>query len=295
MVKQLFVSIIIVNYNGKNFIQECIDSVLKSNYSKFEIIVLDNASTDGSYNLLKNVYCQNQKVRIFRSNKQLFFTGGCNFGAKHSRGQKLIFLNSDTIVDQYWIKELINFSDNNEKYLIQPKILAYPQKDIIDNAGGRYIFPGIGISMARGKKDAFQYNQPKKIDYASGTCFMIDKEFFEAIGGFDEWYKYHYEDVDLSLRAKKQDGQTWYCPKSIIFHKGSLSFKGNVRNQELAFNVRKNRLQTVIKNFEGPEKFIRLLGLLIIYLILALKELFSFNPGKTIITVNAIISGLTKS
>jgi len=100
MSKWPFVSVIVVNFNGKEFIGECLDSVLKSDYPNFEIVLIDNASTDSSYQYLKKNYGKKKKIKIIRSNKQLYFTGGSNLGAKNARGEKLIFLNSDTVVDK---------------------------------------------------------------------------------------------------------------------------------------------------------------------------------------------------
>lgn len=288
MSNQPLISIIILNYNGKEFIKECIDSVLKSNYSAFEIIILDNASTDGSFALLKKLYQNNQKIRILRSDKQLYFAGGCNFGAKYAKGEKLVFLNSDTIVDKNWLTGLIDFAKDNDKYLVQPKILCFPQTDIIDNAGGRYQFPGFGFGIGRGKKDIGQYNQNAEIDFANGTCFLIDKKFFEELGGFDEWFKLQYEDVDLNLRAKKNKGKSWYSYKSIIYHKGSLSIKKNVPEKDLIFYIRRNRLRTVIKNYSGLKRICWLTALLITYLILTIRDLFLFKGNHLILTFRSI-------
>ena len=287
------ISIIILNYNGKELSKECIDSVLWSDYPNFEIVVIDNASVGNDYQLLKDIYRGNEKVRIFKSDKQLYFTGGCNLGAKKSRGENLIFLNNDTIVDKHWIQELIAFTHNKEKYLVQPKILSYWQKNIIDNVGGKYVFPGIGLGAGHGKKDTNQYNKNKCIDYASGTCFMVNKDFFEELNSFDKWYKYHYEDVDLSLRAKKQGGKSWYCCKSIIYHKGSITFKKNVSNKNLIYHIRKNRIRTIIKNFNGWEKYIRIACLLLIYIVLSIKELLSLKPAISFLTIKAAIFALT--
>jgi len=202
-----FVSIIILNYNGKSFINDCLLSVLKSVYPNFEIIVLDNASTDGSWEYLKEKYGNNKKVRLIRSKKQLYFTGGNNFAAKKAKGEKLIFLNSDTIVDKNWLKELIAFAKNQPKSLVQPKILKADCPEIIDNAGGCYTFWGMGFGIGHGEKDQGQYNKTRQVDFVNGTCLLIDKKFFEKLGGFDESFKFFYEDVDLCLRAKKTKWQ----------------------------------------------------------------------------------------
>jgi len=287
------VSVIIVNYNGRDFIGECVDSVLASNYSDLEIVVVDNASTDGSFEYLKKGYGEDKRVKIVRSDKQLYFTGGSNLGAKTARGERLIFLNSDTVVDRNFIQELASFAKDRDKCLIQPKTLFYNQKNVIDNAGGRYAFLGFGSAIGRGEKDHGQYDKNTRVDYANGTCFMISRKFFEELDGFDEWYKYYYEDVDLNLRARKRGGESWYCYKSIIYHKGSLTFKSNVRNETLLFNIRKNRLRTLIKNFNGLEKIVRVSGLLLIYTLLTLRDLLTFRPQRMLLTFKAALATLS--
>ncbi|MFH1601765.1 MAG: methyltransferase domain-containing protein [Candidatus Shapirobacteria bacterium] len=302
MSKQPLVSIIILNYNGEDFICSCVNSVLKTDYPNFEIILIENGSTDNSYQLIKRKYGKNKKVnkfvsdkiKIIRSKENLFFAGGSNLGAFYSKGEKLFFLNSDAIVDKDWAKELIAFTKNKEKYLIQPKILFFQKKRIIDNVGGNYNFFGLGSGKGRGEKDLGQYDQSVRVDYANGTCFLIDRNFFFNLGGFDEWFKYHYEDIDLNLRAKKQGGQSWYCPKSIIYHQGSLTVKSQLTSQELLFNIRKNRLRTIIKNFKGPKKVLKITGFLLISFALAIQDLLTFKPARMFLTLKSLKANIER-
>lgn len=247
MFKWPFVSVIIVNYNGKDFITECLESVLKSAYPNFEIVIVDNASTDGSYEHLQKAYKRNKRVRLIRSDKQLHFAGGSNLGAKKAKGEKLIFLNSDTVVDRNWIKELVRFTRGRSQYLVQPKILFYGKKNVIDNVGGRYTFFGFGYGIGRDEVDRGQYDQNRRVNYANATAMMIEKKFFWQLGGFDEHFRYFYEDVDLSLRAKRAGGQSWYCYKSVVYHKGSLTFKKNVSKIKVLYYIQRNRLLTLLK------------------------------------------------
>lgn len=290
MSKKPFVSVIVVNYNGERFIKECVDSVLKSNYLSFEIVVVENASTDNSYELLKKNYENKEKVKIVRSNKQLYFAGGSNLGARNSKGEKFIFLNSDTVVKKDWMKGLVDFSRGHKKYLVQPKILFFKKKNTIDSVGGNYNFFGFGLARGRGEKDNGQYNQSVLVDYANGTVFMIDRKFFEKLGGFDEWYQFYYEDVDLNLRAKKLGGQSWYCDRSIVYHKGSLTIKKNIFVDDLIFHIRRNRLRTVIKNFKGPERILRVAILLLVAIFLAIQDLLRLQPKKALVFFKAVLA-----
>jgi len=289
MSKNPFVSVVIVNYNGKSFIKECVESVLQSNYSGFEVVIVENASIDGSFQYLQKLYGKNKIVKIIRTNEQLYFAGGSNLGAKNSKGKQLIFLNSDAVVEKNWMKELVKFAKSNNKFLVQPKILLYHRKNIIDNVGGNYSFFGFGSGKGHGERDEKQHDKDTQIDFANGTCFTISKKFFKKLGEFDDWYQLHYEDVDLNLRAKKNGGKSWYCYKSVIYHKGSLTVKAHIASEKLLYNIRKNRLRTVIKNFSGCEKLLRLAVLLGQYFVLAVQDISTLKKERIFVTIRSII------
>lgn len=284
------VSVVIVNFNGKKYICKCVDSVLRSikvqssltgvrvNSTKGasrkgldlsdlgEVVVVENGSTDGSWELLEKKYKQNKIVKIIKSKENLFFAGGSNLGARKAKGEWLVFLNSDTVVDKDWLKELVKTAKKDKKLLLQPKILNMKMKGRIDNAGGKYVWPGVGIGIGRREKDNGQFDGEVEVDFANGTCLMIGKKFFFELSGFDEWYRFFYEDVDLNLRAKKKGGKAVVAGKSVIRHLGGVSFKQNVASDEVVFYLRRNRLVTVLKNFTGIKRWVRWGSLVIISL-----------------------------
>lgn len=246
------VSVIIVNYNGRKYIDECIDSVLSTSKVESEVVVVDNGSTDGSGQYLQKKY--GRKIKLIRSKTNLFFTGGCNLGAKKAKGEWLIFLNPDTVVEPNWLMELVKEA-KDKKLTLQPKIKIYGT-DKIDCVIGKYFWPGFGAAIGRGKQD--KYTGIVKGDYANGTCLMINKNWFFELGGFDENFKFFYEDVDLQLRAKRRGGQAIGVMKAVIWHKGSLSFKQNSTPEKVKYYYRRNRKLTVRKNFKGIDRRIRL-------------------------------------
>lgn len=259
------VSIILVNYNGQSYIGECIQSVLATEYPSFEIVVVDNNSTDTSPHFLKLLQKQ-KKIKYIPLRHNSYFTGGCNRGAQAAQGKFLVFLNSDTTVTPDWLTEMVG-QIKNDRVLLQPKILLQKKKDIIDNAGGRYVFPGFGFGIGRGKPDTKQYNRTFPIDYVNGTCCMISRRFFHELGGFDDWYKMHYDDVDLSFRAKKRGGQTLCVGTAVIYHKQSQSIKTHMDPHQLSLFVRKNALMTVAKQFNKSEKWLRLTCMVGVFII----------------------------
>lgn len=283
------VSVIVLNYNGFDLTINCVASVLKTRYPHFDIVIVDNGSTDQSYEKLKNIYKNNKKIKVISPKKNLFFTGGFNFGAKHAEGEKIILLSNDITVDPFWIKELVLCIKNNPKYLAQPKILSYQNKKIIDNVGGRYTLTGFGLGIGKGEIDQGQYDQNSQLDYVSATTFMIDRKFYLKLKGYDEWFWSHYEDVDLSLRAKKEGGKCLLCYRSKIFHMGSITYKKYVSDPLVLFHIRKNRIRVILKNFNGMEKIFRLFIVMIENIIFIVRDLLTFDREKMFVTINAIL------
>lgn len=290
MSKRPLISVIILNYNGKEDTQESADSILRSTYRPFEVVIVENGSTDSSYEYLQARYNRKTSVRIVRSAINLSFTGGCNLGVKHSKGSFVVFLNNDCTVDKDWLGPLVETILHHNIALVQPKILRYDNKNIIDNIGGYYSIFGFGFGIGHNKLDQGQYESVSKTDYVNGTSFMIKKSYFNFLGGFDEWFKHHYEDVDLCLRAKKNGGECYYNSKSVIYHKISQTFQAHIAPDILRYNVRKNRLMVVINNFVGLERIVRLTVLLMIYIIFILNDLFSLDKKKTTLTLRSIIA-----
>ncbi len=290
------VSVVILNYNGKEFVGDCIDSVLKSSYSFFEIVVVDNGSFDDSYSFLKKRYKKEKKVKLFRLEKNKYFTGGFNFGVKKAKGKKIVFLSNDIVVEKDFLKEMVKFVGDKKKILVQPKILSYREKNKIDNVGGRY-FLSVGGGRGSGKRDRGQYDQNSRVDFAASAVFMMDRDFFWELGGYDEWFRYYYEDVDLNLKAKRMGGESWYCFKARVYHKGSLTVKKYADSTSLWFCVRKNMVWTVINNFFGVELFCRLLALYLMLFLIVIRDLFFGRfemVGKTIMSQVSVWRKLKK-
>ncbi len=278
------VTVIILHYNEFILTKKCIRSVSKTRYDHFDILVVDNGSTNDSSEKLKK-YCINKQISYIHSKKNVFYTGGFNLGAKHAKGEYVIFLNNDTEVDPDWISELTRCADGNKKIFIQPQILFADKRKTVDNRGGIYTWWGSGYGIGRNKP--MMRVTSKTIDYTVGTACMINRTFFLELGGFDEWYRGYYEDVDLSLRVKKNGGECKVCYSSMVYHKGSTTYKKHVSKSEHLFDIRKNRLRTVLKNFSGFELTARMTLALLSYI-----TLIVLDPLHAGTTIRAIIIAL---
>ena len=276
-----YITIIILNYNGMGFLEGCIDSVLKSNYSNFEAILVDNASTDGSLGWAESIASKDSRLRIIKSAKNLLFTGGNNLGIKHARGEYIIVLNNDTEVERSWLKEIALVMQDESIGAAQPKILVFNQfPKTIDYAGAGIDRLGYAKGYARGEIDSGQINGVQEIFYAGGTAMILKKKILKDVGLFDERFGAHWEDTDLSWRIRLNGYKIVLIPRAVVYHKGSLSMRKFAKSQKVAFWIRKNRIAGLIKNYSIYNLMHYLPLLLIIYLLVFFKELvFDRNIG----------------
>jgi len=224
-----FVSVIILNYNGITFIDRCLSSVLESNYDNREIIFVDNASTDGSIELVKNKY---QGIRVIRNNKNLGFMKGCNVGIRASFGEIIVLLNIDTEVRKDWLVELVEVMRKDKSIRIVGSKLLYPGGTHIQHAGSVIHDNGLTDHIGNMEMDLGQYDQLSDVDYVSGASVAIDRKFLESIGLIDEGYSpLYYDDPDLAIQAGRQGYRVVLAPKSVVIHfethatqKSSLDF-----------------------------------------------------------------------
>jgi GT2 family glycosyltransferase len=172
------ISIVILNFNGKKFLDECLSSVLKSNYPDFEVIFVDNASTDGSVEFVQSNFRGYSNLRIIRNNRNLGFAEGNNVGAKVAKGEYVVFLNVDTKVDPNWLKELVTAMESDESIgAAQSKLLQFDGRTI-DSAGDFINFYGFGWMRGHGEIDRGQFNKIDEIFSARGAAMIVRKKSF---------------------------------------------------------------------------------------------------------------------
>jgi GT2 family glycosyltransferase len=254
------VSIIILNYNGLKFIDCCLTSVLGSNYSDFEVIFVDNASSDGSIAYFKEKFGSHPNFKLVINDKNYGFALGNNIGARQAIGKYLVFLNIDTIVDPSWLTELVSIMDSYPLVgAAQCKLLLMDNPKFIDSAG--HDMDWFGIAYVRGHKaeDHGQYDKITEIFGATGAALIMRKDIFKNLGGFDKDFFMLFEEDDLCWRTWIAGYKVLFIPKAKVFHKsGALrSIKGNYTN---LFLSRRNRIISLIKNY-STKNLIRFLPL----------------------------------
>ena len=216
------VSVIVLNYNAGELLLNCIDSLKKSTYTNLEILVVDNISSDNSQKKCKEKF---PDVELIQNNENLGYCGGNNVGIKKAKGEFIVILNPDTIVEKNWIHELILAHREFGDGLYQPKILSLNEENIIQSTGNMLHIFGFGYARDKGNKISDKKEEIEKIGYASGTCLFTSRNVIEKIGLLDEFLFLYHDDLDLGWRAAQVGINSYYVPKSKIFHVESYSLK----------------------------------------------------------------------
>jgi len=219
------VSIIILNYNAGNLLLECVESVLQTNYERFEIIIVDNASKDDSISICKEKF---EEIQIIENKKNVGYCEGNNVGIRNAKGEFITILNPDTIVECNWLNELVNGYKTFGDGIYQPRFLTTDNHKILQGTGNMIHLFGFGFARNKGDIDEGQFNKPERIGYASGTCLFTSKKIMEKLDMFDSFLFAYHDDLDLCWRAALEDIKSYYIPSSIVYHPAEgFSFKWN--------------------------------------------------------------------
>jgi len=220
------VSVIVLNYNAGELLLNCIESIKKSAYKNLEIIVVDNISTDKSQETCKEKY---PDIKLIQNNENFGYCEGNNIGIREAKGDYIIILNPDTIVESNWIEELISAYNKFGEGLYQPKILSLDKTEILQSTGNMLHIFGFGFARDKGKNDNLVKTDIEKIGYASGTCLFTSKEVLDKIGLLDSFLFLYHDDLDLGWRAAQMGISSFYVPNSIIYHVESYSLKWSAK------------------------------------------------------------------
>ncbi|HEY9811611.1 MAG TPA: glycosyltransferase family 2 protein [Halomicronema sp.] len=242
------VSVIVLNWNGKAFLGECLESLAKQTYQNFETVVVDNGSTDDSQDYVRSHF---PNVRLIELPENLGFCGGNNQGYKYVESEYIALLNNDTICVPEWLESLCNALENYpEAGFAASKLVYYDKPEIIDSAGDTFSTYGIGRKRGHQCQDGDQYNQEKFIFGACGGAVLYRKTMLEEIGFLDDDFFLIYEDIDLSFRAQLAGWKCVYVPQAKVLHRVSASLS-KTPNKQIYFSKR-NSLWVLIKNMPTP-------------------------------------------
>ncbi|MBI2334905.1 glycosyltransferase family 2 protein [Candidatus Daviesbacteria bacterium] len=238
-------SVIIPNWNGESLLQDCLKSLERQSFKDFEIILVDNGSTDNSIDFTEKNFPQ---VNIVKLQKNFGFAKAINTGAKKSLADYVVFLNNDTEVDKDWLKNLIACANCHPEVIsVNSKLLNFQNRKIIDGVGILVNEVGQARSIGWQEQDKGQFEKEQYIFGATGGGSLFRKADFVNAGGFDENYFMYSEEVDLAFRAQFLGYKSIFCPKAVVYHK----HKATARKmpQHIEYWQFRNMTQTIIKDF----------------------------------------------
>lgn len=286
------VSIITVNYNGLQWFKLFMRGLINTEYPDFEIIIVDNASTDDSVQYLKDNFKQVAVVEL-KENKG--FAEGINIGSRHATGDILALINNDMEVNSDWLTNAVSrLISSPDVAAVQCKVLSYNNREKIDCIGLSVDRYNIVLMIGRNEIDRGQYDDIKELCACSGGAMIIRKHIFQEVGCFDATYFMYYEDIDLSWRINLKGLKILPAQSSVVYHVGSATSKiadsadAGRLSPFFAFHTTKNYIYCWLKN--SSTRTI-LVYWPIVFLIVLAKTFWELPHGRTAI-VSAHLKGI---
>ena len=277
------ITIVIVNYNGEEYLKDCLDSIAKSTYRDFEVILVDNGSSDGSVYFVKKYF---PWVKIIKNEVNVGFAEGCNIGAKHNSGKYIVFLNTDVRVEHNWLEELAKTAESDPSLGACGCKVLRMNTGLIDCIGG-FICDTYGYGLyplGHLEKDRCQYDNVTECFAIAGMCMLVRREVFEMIGDFDSKFFLLVEDIDLCWRMRLAGYAIRVNPHAVVYHKSMATFKKeHIRRDDIRFLVERNTLRMLIKNY-STKSLIKILPKY--FAIILAESIFYIFIAKTPLTIS---------
>jgi GT2 family glycosyltransferase len=275
------VVIVIINWNGLEDTIECLESLMKVEYSNYEAIVVDNGSRLDDARKIKERF---NNIKVVELKKNLGFAIGNNVGiliAKQKDVDYILLLNNDTIVSSRFLKEMIDVAQGNPKIgILGPKIYFHDNKNTFWYAGGKLNMYIKHTTEGQYEADIGQYDNIRETDFVAGACMLIRKSVFDKVGLLPKEYFLGWEDIDFCLAVKRKGYSCIFVPHSKIWHKASASFKRHDLNYKQVFFGFRNRIIIRYKYLSKPKfmlfiivQFCVIIPIHIVYYILVYKDL----------------------
>ncbi len=267
------VSIVIPNWNGLRFLPACLASIQRQQVSAWQIIVVDNGSSDGSLDYLRT---EQPDVRLIALPENRGFSAAVNAGILSSDAPYIFLLNNDTELEPDCLQHLLKAAEALAEYdVFAPKMLSFHDRTVLDGAGDAYLRGGAGYRLGTMEKDSEIYSQPGPVFGACAGAALYRRSLFDRIGLFDEDFFAYLEDVDFNLRLNRAGGRAWYVPEAKVYHIGSASSGSKFNPFTIRLSTR-NSIYVLFKHYSFS-LFIRFLPVVVIYHFFWL--LFSIKKG----------------
>lgn len=241
------VSIVIVNWNGADILPRCLEAVMAQKYRDFEVILVDNASSDRS---VLGIEARWPDVQVIRLDQNIGFAAANNLGARRARGRWLATLNNDAFPEPGWLDALIGAAEKNTEYrIIASCLLKADHPHYVEACGDIYHTSGLAWHRDRNRPYSQIDHGTNEVFSACAAAALYDRSAFLNVGGFDEDYFGQHEDVDLGFRLRLQGYRCLFVPDAIVHHIGSASF--GVESDQAVYLMHRNFVWTYIKDMPG--------------------------------------------
>lgn len=280
----MLTSVVIPNYNGIRYLKNCLLSLQKCEGEDFEVIVVDNGSTDGSDVLPDSLKLN---VRLIKLNENTGFAHAVNVGIREAKGEYVILLNNDTEVESGFVRKLTEALKKNRKaFSASAMMVDMNNREVLDGAGDYYCALGWAFAYGKGKKTE-ECDKGRKIFSSCGGACIYDKAKLEITGLFDELHFAYLEDVDLGYRARIAGFDNIYEPAAVVYHAGS-GFSGSRYNEFKIKLSSRNSVYLILKNMPILQLIINLPFIVFGYLI---KTLFFVLKGYGKVYLKGLLDG----
>lgn len=238
--------IIIIAYNGSQYIKKCLASVFLSKYSgQFNVVAVDNHSLDNTVEIIEKEFPQ---VELIKLEKNLGFVGGNNIGIKRalvSGAGYVVLLNQDTEVEYDWLTQLVKAAQDDKVGIVQAMLLLANERALTNNVGNALHYLGFGfVKHYRERVDTWYHRPPFAIGYASGAAMLIKREIIEKIGLLDEKFFMYHEDLDLCWRTRLVGYKIMIAPQALVYHYYEFN-----RNKKMFYWTERNRWAVLLQNY----------------------------------------------
>ncbi len=279
------VTIIIPNYNGCHFMEPCLASLKKQTYKDYQILVVDNASTDGSVEYVKEHY---PEIEVIALKKNYGFSKAVNVGIRRSTTPYVILLNNDTTTDPYYIEEMVRTIEKSPRiFSVSSKMIQMYHPQLIDSAGDLYTLTGWGVCRGVGRPVS-NYTETDEVFSACAGAAIYRRQVFEKIGLFDEKHFAYLEDIDVGYRARIFGYRNLYCPTALVYHVGS----GTSGSKYNSFKVRLSARNNIYLNYKNMPLLQLMVNFLPLFAGYVLKYAFFIRIGFGKDYKDGILEGL---
>ncbi|MCX5914111.1 MAG: glycosyltransferase family 2 protein [Deltaproteobacteria bacterium] len=214
-------SVIIVNWNGKDYPKDCLESLRFQAFSAFEVVLVDNGSTDGSVEWIQENFPG--WVRVLRNARNEGFSGGNNRGIRAALGKYIVLLNNDAQADSLCLEELVKVAEENPRAgMLACKIYPQGGPKIIDNVGHLIYRDGLNRGRGRLEVDRGQYEKIEEVFFPSGCAALYRREMLEEVGLFDEDFFAYWDDTELGFKGRLAGWRCLYVPKAVVHHRAAF-------------------------------------------------------------------------